>query len=330
MTQWLERAPREPVVIDHAFADPERIRALVPQNAPYWPTLRYVANEAELAATGGDGQRPTVVMPWFRGDWAYDEPTVEGADEILATPSFAEAARAVFDAEIVRPQIVYVNLMVGIPFAGPAHIDVPAFRGLDRTRYPVWLLHTMNRSGLFEAWRIPIATAVSWFFGGEGGAFEYWAHGPKAPPERIAAPLDNRAVVGDNDVMFHRVGPVGAGREALPEGDGIRAELVHDGADASRPWAIVDDGRVLRRHADGEIRISISWKAEVFVDAEAARIRDDHSDDLDLERVVDRFLDDLAGRGVACARPADPLADERFTALLAEQYPLPAVCEAAG
>jgi hypothetical protein len=328
VTAWLERAPREPVVLERAFEAPAAVRALVPAGAPYWPTLRYVANEAELAASGGDARPgPQVVMPWFRGDWAYDEPRIEGAERILATPAFVDAARAVFDAEVVRPRIVYVNLMVGIPFAGPAHIDVPAFRGIDRTQYPVWLLHAMNRSGLFEPWRVDIATAVAWFYEGEGGDFEYWPRGPGEPPQRITTPLDNRAVVGDNDVMFHRVGPVGPRDSELPKGDGVRAELSYESGEPL-PWAVVDDGRVLARHADRDVRVSVSWKAEVFSDAEAARIRDEHTDDLPFDAVIDAFVEDLRSRGIEGARPVDALADEQFTALLAEIYALPGVREA--
>lgn len=325
MTKWLERRPREPQILDRAFADPERIRSLVPLHAPYWPTLRYVANEAELHSFGrGSASRPQRVMPWFRGDWAYGVPLVDGAQEILANPVFAEAAREVFDAEIVRPQIVYVNLMVAIPFAGPAHIDVPAFRGMDRTNYPVWLLHAMNRSGLFEPWRIDIATSVAWFFEGDGGEFEYWPSGPVEPPQRVSAPLCNRAVVGDNDVMFHRVGPVGAADAELPVGDGVRAELVYEPG-APDPWAVVDDGVPLVRHVDRDVRVSVSWKAEVFADAAEARQRDEHADDIDLSRVVAGFREDLRQRGIEAEWSGDVLSDVGFTSCISEAYPLPAV-----
>ena len=74
---------------------------------------------------------------------------------------------------------------------------------------------SMDTSTTFtlDGQRIRIATAVAWFYEGEGGAFEYWPEGPGAAPARIDAPLDNRAVVGDNDVMFHRVATVGDGGE---------------------------------------------------------------------------------------------------------------------
>lgn len=324
----LGTAPYKPVVLDRAFEDPEAVRAMVPRNGPYWPTLRYVANQAELGALGGDSSgKSKFVMPWFRGDWATGAPNVEGAAEVLANEAFATAAREVFSAEIVRPQMVYVNLMVGIPFAGPAHIDVPAFRGIDRSEYPVWLMHTMNRSGLFEAWRVSIATAVSWLYRGEGGEFDYWADGTNSPPSRIAAPMDNRGVVGDNDLMFHRVAAVGPAGTKMPEGDPLRSELVYDGQEA-KPWAIVDEGHVLARHSERDVRISISWKAEVFPDAQAAQQRESHDDDIDLAFVVDRFLEDLAARDMECHRPADAVGDPEFVRILGEAYPIAIPIEA--
>jgi hypothetical protein len=311
--------PRSPVIIDRAFDDPERIRKLVRHNAPYWPTMRYVANQSELRAVGSSDMK-LEVRPWFRGDWAYDEPLVEGAAEILANKGFVDAAHAVFDAEVVRPQIVYVNVM-GPMGVGPAHIDVPAFRGIDRTEYPVTLLHLMHRSGLFEDYRVDIATAVAWFYEGERGEFEYWADGASAPPRRIEAPLSNRAVVGDNEVMFHRVAPIGGPNPPAIDGATLDVELVPaaEGSD----WCAVDGGVALVRYDERDIRVSISWKAEVFADAEAARVRTEHQDDLLFPRVIADFVADLAKRGHDVARPQDPLHDERFIEILNEAYPLP-------
>ena len=173
---------------------------------------------------------------------------------------------------------------------------------------------------MFEAWRVDIATAVAWFFAGEGGEFDYWPEGPTAPPERIAAPLDNRAVVGDNDVMFHRVAAVGSPNAQLPEGDGVRAELCYEPGEPA-PWTIVDAGRTLARHPDRDVRVSVSWKAEVFVDAAAARVRDDHTDDLTLDRVLETFRADLGERGALPSGANDLLSDPDFTtAITAVSY----------
>ncbi|MEM9175499.1 MAG: hypothetical protein AAGC67_09715 [Myxococcota bacterium] len=311
--------PRPPILIDRAYDDPDAIRALVRKGGPYWPTIRYVASPTELAAYGGEPERLKVV-PWFRADWAYGEVDVPGAETILHNAAFVEAARRLFDADVVRPQIVYVNAM-GPMGAGPAHIDVPAFRGIDRTTYPVTFLHLMHRSGLFEAHRIDIATAVSWFYGGERGEFEYWADGVSEPPRRIDAPLDNRAVVGDNEIMYHRVAPIGGDDPPMIEDATIGVELVPD--DASSDWLAIDEGRELLRYADREVRISVSWKAEVFPDEDAARVREAHLDDLVFDDVIDRLLEDLAARGQTLARPEDPLRNTGFIAALNAAHSLP-------
>ncbi len=311
--------PRSPVVLDQAYADPEAVRALVRRGGPYWPTIRYVASTTELAAYGGEAKKLSVV-PWFRADWAYGEVNVPGAEVILHNPAFIEAAHTVFDAGVVRPLVVYVNAM-GPMGAGPAHIDVPAFRGLDRTEYPVTFLHLMHRSGLFESHRVEIATAVSWFYEGARGEFEYWADGVAAPPRRIEAPLENRAVVGDNEVMFHRVAPIGADAPPVIEDATLGVELVPE--EAGSDWVAIDEGRELLRYADRDVRISVSWKAEVFADTEAARVREEHLDDLVLEDVVDRLLADLAAHGTTMARPTNPLRDEAFLAALNATYPIP-------
>jgi hypothetical protein len=284
--------------------------------------MRYAARGSEMKAVGGaDGS--VFVPPWFRGDWAYSEPLVDGADAVLANPAFRAAAQQVFGAEVVCPQVVYVNVMAPMLSSGPPHVDVPAFRGLDRREYPVWLLHVMHRSGLFVRWKIDIATAVAWFYEGEGGEFVYWADGPTAPPRRIGAPLSNRAVVGDNDVMFHRVSRIGAPGRAMPEGATLDAEL-RPAADDPTAWSVVDAGRELLRYAAEDLRVSISWKAECFADAEAARIWREHVDDVDLETVVERFLRAASDAGVQLARPADPLRDEAFIRTLSDLFPIPA------
>ncbi|MFN8019657.1 MAG: hypothetical protein U0P45_16265, partial [Acidimicrobiales bacterium] len=73
--------------------------------------------------------------------------------------------------------------------------------------------------------------------------------------------------------------------------------------------------------ADDEVRVTVSWKADVFADAAAAALADAGTDDLDLDAVTDAFAADLRARGHAVDRPADPLADEAWIQLLAATYP---------
>ena len=82
------------------------------------------------------------------------------------------------------------------------HTDVPEFRGANRKVLPQWLLVVMLHSGLFDAWRIPIATCVSWFGSAAGGAFTFYPKGPNGQREVIPA-AHNSAIIIDTDQVFH-------------------------------------------------------------------------------------------------------------------------------
>ena len=69
----------------------------------------------------------------------------------------------------------------------------------------------------------------------------------------------------------------------------------------------------------------MSWKAEVFADGEAAQVRDDHTDDLTLDQVLDLFRTDLARKGLPAEWSGDLLADPAFTSTITDAYPLPEV-----
>lgn len=313
------RPPLPPVVLDGVLDDPGLVGRLARANAPYFPVQRYFANAAEMNALsdtrqGDRGQM--VVGPVFRGDWAYDTQLVDGLEPIFENPRFTAAARQIFRGAVVRPQIVYANLSLPMLCGDGGHTDIPAFRGIDRTRYPVWLLVTMGRSGLFEPWRITIATAVAWFYAGQGGGFTYWPEGPDAAPlTRPAA--TNTAVVGDNDVMFHRVESIGGPDDDMVRGLTLDSRLQPDG---ERAWRVVEGERELGTYRNDQLRISVSWKAQVFADAEAARTYDEHRDDIALDDVLDRFRADFAARGTTLDVPADPLHDAAFVRTLSRAY----------
>jgi hypothetical protein len=319
-----------PVRVDRVFDDADIVRSMIHRHAPYWPVMRYFGNAAEEAAQNGakaigEGKRAAQaneamqILPVFRGDWAYDVPLVEGAEDILYNERLIDAAKQVFGGSVVVPQIVFANLTTPMPAQPRGHVDIPAFRGIDRTQHPTWLLQMMGQSGLFEDVRVRIATAVAWYYKGVNGGFSYWPEGPDGPRRQHVPPFDNTAIVGDNDFMFHRVERVGAESAGTARGLTLQSLLQPAGGDGDE-WVIVDDGRELDRVAFDDIRISVSWKAKVFDDAEAQRIADEHLDDITLDEVVDRFLDDLHSRGVDAARPADPVHDVEFIALLAQHY----------
>lgn len=309
--------PRAPITLAPAFADASVVERVIAAHAPYWPVQRYFANSAEYAAlAGADGTTPMIVAPVFRGNWATEGAAPPDVEALLHHAPFIAAARRLFDAEIVRPQNVYANLTWQLPFAqGAGHTDIPAFRGLDRTRYPITFLSIMGLSQLFEDARVHIATAVAWFYAGDDGGFEYWPEGPDRPSRVHQGAIHNTAIVGDNDFMWHRVRPTGRLEDGMVSLT-LDSELVRSGDD----WAIVDDGRTLATFPRRRLRVSVSWKAAVFSDAADARRYDDHRDDIDLDEVLCRFRADLRARGIDVTVPADPLRDPDFIRLLQHTY----------
>ena len=301
-----------------AWDDPGTIVAAIRRAGPFWPLTNYAASDAEMAALGSE--RPqTFTPPWFRQDFALrGEALVEGAEAILHNPHFLGAARSLAGSgAVVRPTSVYVNLMAPTPFPFTPHLDVPAFRGVTRDHHPIWLLKVMKTSQLFERWRTKILTAVSWFYGGPGGDFHYWPEGPDGPVAVESPPFVDVAVVADNEATFHGVGPVGPPDARLlggltRESRFVRGERGWDARDAA--------GTTLAHVDDADVRITVSWKADVFADEDAARRADAGEDSLDLGTVVDVLLADLRARGVAATRPDDPLTDRAWVATLAATY----------
>jgi hypothetical protein len=308
---------RPPIQLARLLDEPGSFRELIERHAPYFPVQRYLATDAEFRLSSGRGGF-NIIAPNFRGDWAYDEPLVDGADALLHHPALVDAAARLFETERVRPQQLYTNITWQLPFAqGGGHTDVPAFRGIDRTEYPVWLLQAMGHSRLFEDVRINIATAVAWFYEGSDGGFEYWPDGPGGASKVHEGEIYNTAIMGDNDRMFHRVRPVGSRDDGLLSGMTLDTRLEHLGGD---DWRIAEGGEELACMSWDALRISVSWKAVVFRDAEEERRVDDHSADIDFAEVLARFGRDLRERGIDHAAPADPLRDEAWVDLLAGTY----------
>jgi hypothetical protein len=309
--------PRPPIAIDRVMEDPAAIRRLLEARAPYGPVQRYFGNAAEYAALSGErAAAPMIVAPVFRGNWAVEGRAEPDVAPLLEHPTFVDAARRLFGGEIVRPTTLYVNLTWQLPFAqGAGHTDIPAFRGLDRTRYPVTWLSIMGLSGLFEDVRLKIATAVAWFHSRSDGGFEYWPEGPDRPSRVHEGRIDNTAIVGDNDFMWHRVRPTGSPRDGMARLS-LDSELVRgDGR-----WAVRDGERRLGAFDWDALRASLSWKALVFESDDDRRRHDDHRDDIDLAEVLRRFAADLAARDVEVCWPADPVHDPATIRLLTGAY----------
>jgi hypothetical protein len=231
---------------------------------------------------------------YFREEYAYGETArIEGIQPFLHHDALVEAARAVHGRAVIEPAIAYANLMVpGQELA--VHTDVPEFRGLNRKLVPQWLLVVMHHSGLFDEWRMPIATGIAWFHDCDGGALAYWPDGPFAPPATHPAKF-NTAMVLDTDSVFHGVDRIAAvPADDLPP---LRPGMVLDPVGA-RQWTVhYADTEPVARYDWDDLRFSVSWKAYCFRDEAERDAWRAHADDLTLDAVVERLVADLVARG---------------------------------
>ncbi len=228
---------------------------------------------------------------YFRESYAYDKPLVDGIEPLLHHEGFHEAARKIHDRPIVEPNIVYANILVpGQELA--VHTDVPEFRGVNRKKDPQWLIVAMHHSGLFDSWRMPIATGIAWFGDPDGGEFVFYPDGPDGPPRALEV-THNTAILLDTDSTFHGVDRVRDGRESLPDiAPGM--ELVYDGDGA---WHVDAGGKVLARYTWRDLRFSVSWKAYCYADEAERHAVHEHADDLTRKQVLDTLVADLRRRG---------------------------------
>ena len=252
---------------------------------------------------GCAGNEPIAVLAartnYFRESYAYgDQVFIDGIEPFLHCDAFVAAARAVHGRPVVVPAIVYANILLpGQELA--VHTDVPEFRGANRKRFPQWLMVAMHHSRLFDAWRMPIVTGVAWFSACAGGAFVFYPEGADRPPLALPAKR-NTAILLDTDSVFHGVDPVGADAPLAPLRPGMY--LAFDGAGR---WSVRDGETVVATYAWDALRLSISWKAYCFADDAERQTWQHHSDDLALDTILDRLVDDLRARGrVRGDRPA--------------------------
>lgn len=249
---------------------------------------------------------------YFRETYAYgEEVRAPGIEPFLHHEGIKEAARAVFGRPVIEPAIVYANILLpGQELA--VHTDVPEFRGANRKILPQWLLVVMHHSGLFARWRMPIATAVSWFHDARGGAFAFYPEGAEGPP--IAHPARfNTAIVTDTDTVFHGVDRVADDGAPLPPyAPGMRLH-----AESAGRWVVRRGDEEIARCRWDEMRFSVSWKGYCFADDDDRRRWHERTDDLGVDFILATLEDDLRARGLlAGERPPQ----RAFARLLVETY----------
>ena len=305
-TEFHYAAP--PLLLEHVIDDIQQVIELFERGAPYKPLGGWFRPDAS-----GEVLSPM----WFQKDWVYDDFMLAGSELFLHHAGFIEAARQFYDAEVVVPRSIYVNLMAAIAEGGPAHTDNPVFSGRDRTNTPMMLLRTMLWSGLFNDWLVKQATSIWWLDDVEGGGLYYWPQGPSQLPAHHVGAMANTALVGDNHGMFHQVGPVGPfdkGTRMV----GANAELApaNDGSD---DWVVIDHGEEVYRAPLQQFRASVLWKADVYANEEERQRM--ASEALSLDDVVSTFNKDLASRNNSFRLQREKLEEQAHIDQLRAVYP---------
>jgi len=298
-----------PLLLRDVIEDVGDVVRLLERNAPYTPLGGWYRPDADL-------DTPSSAM-WFQNDWVHADLRVQGSELFLFHERVTQAARDFYDAEVIVPHSLYVNLMAAIEKSGPAHTDNPRFHGRDRSNTPMWLLRTMLWSGLFDRYAIVQATSIWWMNDVEGGGLLYWPEGPDAPPHEHVGNMANTALVGDNHGMFHQVGPVGPfdlGTRLVTS----RAEL-SPAADGSGDWAVVDRDKVRYQAPLERFRVSVLWKADVYRNEEEQRRQ--MADTLSIPDVARIFDGDLEEKGVDVRFDLDRIEDQGLIAAVNAVYP---------
>lgn len=298
-----------PILLHDVIENLDDVVGLLERNAPYTPLGGWYR-------PGTDPDAATSAM-WFQNDWVHADLRVEGSELFLFHERVSQAARDFYDAEVIVPHSVYVNLMAAIEQSGPAHTDNPRFHGRDRSNTPMWLLRTMLWSGLFDRYAIVQATSIWWMNDVEGGGLLYWPDGPDKPPQEHVGEMANTALIGDNHGMFHQVGPVGP----FDQGTRLvtpRAELAR-ATDGSSDWAIVDRGEVRYQAPLERYRVSVLWKADVYRNEDEQRKQ--MADTLSIPDVARIFERDLEERGSDLRFDLDHIEDAGFVGAMYALYP---------
>jgi len=320
-----------PRVIENAYTPEQHDRMLdiVRRNGPWSLILahHFKSPEEVVATTAGTippGFKPTWDMflsPVFRGYFGTGStPFYPEIEDCFFNSHFLSLVRDYWGAKYATPENMLFNIQGPCPGGGSPHVDATRFRGASMGNTPVWLMNIMVKSNLFEPWRAKKAQVITWYYKGQtGGGFNYWPDGPREAPQQIKAPMWGRAVVVENEKMYHTAESCGPAALRRPEGLAIDSLIE---ADPENPtgWQITTAGKVIQKIPEQEFRFLIHWGADIYMDMAELKRALDHTDDLDHQKIFDIIVSDLRKRGEAFQVPNDPLTDTAFIGLLTRVY----------
>jgi hypothetical protein len=320
-----------PRIIEGAYSEDQhrRLIGVVREHGP-WPLIlahHFKTPEEVIATTSGvlpEGFVPTwdmVLSPVFRGYLArrgvcfYRE-----IEDCYLNSGFLDLVRGYWGAKYAEPETMLFNIQGPCGAGGPPHLDGTVFRGMTMENTPLWLLNTMSKSGLFTRWQAKKGQVIAWYYKGRiGGGFSYWPDGPDGEPKQIEAPMWGRAVVVENEMMFHRGDASGPSALRRPAGLDITSTF---GAafESEDGWRITTGEKVIQRIPAEEMRFLVHWGAQLYMDDEELKVSLDHTDDITRERAIDMLVTDLHARGEKFEEPSDPINDRQFVRLLSQVY----------
>ena len=325
------RPVAEPRIIEGAFTPDQHQRMLgvIRREGPWTLILsqHFKSPEEVIATTSGsvpEGFTPTWDMflsPVFRGYFAKGMTSLyPEIEDCFYNTRFLDLVRNYWGAAYATPENMLFNIQGPTQGGTNPHVDATRFRGISMNNSPIWLMNTMVKTGLFKHWQAKKAQVITWYYKGSvGGGFTYWPEGLKQPPKVIEAPMWSRAVVVENEMMFHTAQSNGPAAMRRPAGLSIASTMQADPNRAGE-WQIVEGGKVIQQVPEEEFRLLVHWGADIYMDYDELKVALDHSDDLTHERVFDMLIADLRQRGQTFEVPSDPLTDPAFIGLLSRVY----------
>ena len=239
------------------------------------------ARAAGCTAPASRSRRSRARTNYFREEYAYGQRGADRRHRAVPEPRRLRrggAARARPAGDRARHRVRQPDGPG--PGAGRAHRRARVPRRATARCIPQWLLVAMHHSGLFEDWRMPIATGVAWFHDCEGGEFAFYPDGADGAAGRATrsrtTPRSSSTPTACSTASTASRPPTTRWRRSSP---GMQPRLRRRTARGSCATAT----RVVARYGWDELRFSVSWKAYCFADEDEQRSWREHADDLTLE-----------------------------------------------
>lgn len=323
-----------PQIIEGAYTEDQHRRVLdvVRRDGP-WPLIlaeNFKTPEEVIATTSGTIPEG-VTLTWemllsnapavFRGYLARGgvcfHPELE---DCYYNSRFLELARNYWGAKYAEPETFLFNLQGPTAIGGPPHLDGTVYRGMTMENTPLWLLLTMTKSCLFTHWQAKKAQVIAWYYQGKiGGGFNCWPDGHLDKPLQINAPMWGRAVVVENERMFHHSQAAGPVAMRRPSGLDIVSKFGVD-PEVEDGWRITTGDAVNQKIPAEEMRFLLHWGARIYMDMAEMKVTFDHTDDIGHEQAIDMLIADMRARKVSVEMPTDPMNDRGFIGLVSQVY----------